>query len=91
MGAYRGRLPARGEEPHHGHENEEEEKYRKGYPIDLIGHDGAFQQLGLQNLLGFVLGTLSKYQPDQQGTDRYPRQLVPIEKGNPNSAGSRKL
>jgi hypothetical protein len=35
----------------------------------------------MQNLLGFVRSTLSKYQPDQQGTDRYPRELVPIEKG----------
>src|SRR5439155_20062730 len=58
--------------------NEEEHENRKSNPVDLIGHDEALA-LAMQNSGGFVGRKPPIDQPDQQRTDRDPRQLVPIE------------
>src|ERR1700722_6592899 len=87
MLADRAGFPTRREESHNGDKEEEEEKNRECDPIDLIGHDDAFQEYlssrSLADLWGFVGGAAPINEPDQQRADRHPCQLVPIEKWKP--------
>jgi hypothetical protein len=44
MSANRAGFPARGEESHHGDKDKEKEKDRESNPVNLIGHNAAFQE-----------------------------------------------
>src|SRR6202011_3038979 len=61
MGADWTGFPARGEESHHGDKGEEEDKDRKRYPVDLVGHDDALFGICFAECYGVSSGVRRRY------------------------------